>query len=246
MSRKDQKKDIEKPGIIKSFNYAIDGLLYAVKTQRNMRIHFIVAVMVLLFSLFLNLSRVEIIVLVLTISIVLITEILNTGVELIVDLITEQHHPIAKIIKDLAAGAVLFSSISAAIIGYLIFIRGEVLHVFEKSFVLEKITAYPPYLTGVVIFLVIVVTLFIKAVSGKRARVVGGMPSLHTALASSLAAIIFFASGNIYMLLLALFMVLLVAESRVSGKFHTVGEVIVGGILGLTLTTFVFQILVKL
>ncbi len=246
MSGKNKKEDFKQPGIIYSFSFAIDGLLYAVKTQKNMRIHFIVAILVLILSLFLNLNRLEIIALVLTISLVLITEILNTGVELIVDLITEEHHPVAKTIKDLAAGAVLFSSISAAVIGYLIFIREEVLQVFEQSFVLKKITDFPPYLTGVVIFLVIIVALFIKAMSSKSTRIIGGMPSLHTALATSLGTIIFYVSGDIYMLLLAAFMVILVVESRISGEFHTVGEVVIGGILGLTLTTFVFQLLVKL
>jgi diacylglycerol kinase (ATP) len=88
-------------------------------------------VMALVMSLFLNLTRSDIIAVIVVIALVLITEVLNTAVELVVDLITEEHHPVAMIIKDLAAGAVLFSAICAAVVGYLVFMKRDILEVFE-------------------------------------------------------------------------------------------------------------------
>lgn len=165
--------------IIESFDYALRGLVYAIKTQRNMRIHMFIAILVIIVSLFLNLTRIELMAIIFAIALVLITELRNTASELMVNLITEQQHPLAKIIKDMSAGEVLFSSICAAVVGYLVFVRKEVLDIFGKSIVIKKITSFPPYITGVVIFLVLVIALFIKGLQGKHPSLEGGMPSIH-------------------------------------------------------------------
>ena len=92
--------------LIKSFQYALNGLIHAVSTQRNMRIHFIMALFVMLLSLVLGVNRWEALLLFVAITLVIITELFNTAIEAIVDLATEQFHPLAKIAKDVAAGAV--------------------------------------------------------------------------------------------------------------------------------------------
>ncbi len=237
-------KQNRKSSIVKSFNVAIHGLIHSVKTQKSMRIHIIFAVLVLAASLFLNLSRIELILVIIVIALVLITEIFNTGIECLVDLVAEEHHPLAKIIIDLAAGAVLFAALSATVVGYLVFVKKEVLEIFEHSIVLTKIVTYPPYYTGVIIFLVVVVSLFIKGVYGKNASLAGGMPSIHTAVSFSIAAIIYFASENIYIYFLAAFIAGLVAQSRIASGIHNFWEVLVGGILGSAITLFIVQILI--
>ncbi|MEA3506463.1 MAG: diacylglycerol kinase, partial [Elusimicrobiota bacterium] len=228
-----------KPAIIDSFNVAIHGLIHAIKTQRNMRIHIILAVLVLIASFFLNLSRIEFLIVIITIALVFITEIFNTGIEYLVDLVTEEHHPLAKIIKDLSAGAVLFAALSAAIVGYIIFVKKEVLEIFEHSIVFSRIAAYPPYYTGVIVFLIVVVSLFIKGVFGKEAKIAGGMPSIHSAVAFALSTIIYFASENIYIYGLAIFIAGLVAQTRISAGIHTFWEVLAGSLLGITVTLFI-------
>ena len=92
--------------LLESFNYAIEGFLYTLKTQRNMRIHFLCGVLALLLALLCSFSRAELVALLLTIVLVLLAEMINTGVELIIDLITNEFHPLARIIKDVAAGTV--------------------------------------------------------------------------------------------------------------------------------------------
>jgi len=230
--------------IIESFDYALRGLVYAIKTERNMRIHVIMAIMVLLASLFLNLSRMEIIAIIITIALVLITELFNTASERMVNLITEEHHPLAKIIKDMSAGTVLFSSMCATVVGILIFMKKEVLEVFEESVVIEKISTFPPYITAVVVFVVIFISLFIKGVREKQPALEGGMPSIHTAVAFSLSVMTYFISSNIYVLIISLFLALMVAHSRITSRIHNLWEVVAGALLGTLITVFIFQVVV--
>ncbi len=103
-----------------SFAFAWQGIVHVVRTQRNMRVHLGAAAAVLAAAALLGVSRVELAVLLLCIMAVLSLEMLNTVVEAVVDLATEEYHPLAKIAKDVAAGAVLVTSIGAACIGLLI------------------------------------------------------------------------------------------------------------------------------
>ena len=115
------KRNKPRQNIIKAFNAAIEGVIYTFKYERNMKIHYVIAVVVLLISLFLNLSRVEMMILLLSISLVIVSEMFNTAVENAVDLTTNEIHPLAKIAKDVAAGGVLIASLNAVAVGYLIF-----------------------------------------------------------------------------------------------------------------------------
>ncbi|MER3514049.1 MAG: diacylglycerol kinase [Chloroflexota bacterium] len=101
-----------------SFRYAFAGLAYVLRTQRNMWIHAVIAVGVVALGLWLSL--VEWALLVLTIALVFTAETANTIVETTIDLITQEHHPLAKVAKDVAAGAVLLSAMAAVVIGLLI------------------------------------------------------------------------------------------------------------------------------
>src|SRR3712207_5447195 len=107
-------------GVARSFEHAYRGLIYAVRTQRNMRFHVVVAAAVLLVALLVGVSKLELAVLILVILFVFVTEMFNTAMEFAVDLVTKEYHPLAKLAKDVSAGAVLVSSIGAVLVGYLI------------------------------------------------------------------------------------------------------------------------------
>ncbi len=232
-----------RPNIIASFDFALKGMVYAIRTERNMRIHMVIAIMVIITSLFLNLTRMELIAVMFAVALVLITELLNTVIELMVNLITEEHHPLAKIIKDMSAGIVLFASICATVVGYLIFVRKEVLEIFEETVVIEKISGFPPYISAVIIFLVLVISLFIKGLKHKQPSLEGGMPSIHTAVAFSLAMITYFLSVNIYVLIASVFLAIMVAQTRLSSNIHNIWEVFAGALLGTSVTLIIFQII---
>ncbi|HYE81171.1 MAG TPA: diacylglycerol kinase family protein [Clostridia bacterium] len=104
-----------------SLRYSIEGLVYCMSTQRNMKIHIAFALIVLVAGILLQISRLEFIIITMAISIVFICEIINTAVEKTVDTMTQEFHPVAKIAKDVAASAVLVAAISSVIVGFLVF-----------------------------------------------------------------------------------------------------------------------------
>ena len=111
--------------LFQSFNFAAEGIVHAVRTQRNLWIHFALAVVVLLAAIGFGATKLELAVLLLAITFVLVAELVNTAVEAAVDVASTSFDPMAKIAKDIAAGAVLIAALNAVAVGYLVF-SGEV------------------------------------------------------------------------------------------------------------------------
>jgi len=109
-------------GLTAGFGFAFAGLAYCFRTQRNFRIHIAISLIVTLAGIILGLSWVEWAIVAILIVVVLAAEMVNTMVEALVDLVTEQYHPLAKVAKDIAAGVVLLSAIGSAVVGLLIFL----------------------------------------------------------------------------------------------------------------------------
>lgn len=107
-------------GRIKSFQYAFEGWLYVLRTQENAWIHAVVSVAVFAMGLWLRISRQEWAILVLTMAAVWMAEFMNTALEAVVDKVSPDFHPLAKIAKDVAAAAVLVGAVAAVLIGLLI------------------------------------------------------------------------------------------------------------------------------
>ncbi len=103
-----------------SFRYAFAGLRYVLWSERNARIHLTIAILVILVGAWLRLSAVEWVLIIAAIALVFAGEMLNTVVELTVDMVTEERNPLAKRAKDVAAGAVLVAAVAAAIMGLII------------------------------------------------------------------------------------------------------------------------------
>ena len=106
--------------IVQSFRFAFSGLWYVLRTQRNTRIHLAVAATVVVLGIWLGLSSIQWAVLTLTIGSVLVSELLNTVAETLVDLVSPGYHPLAKVVKDVTAGAVLLAAIISVVIGLLV------------------------------------------------------------------------------------------------------------------------------
>ena len=103
--------------LVKSFRYAAEGIWHCIRHERNFRIHLVVAAYTLALAACLDLDAVRLAVLFLTVSIVFVLELLNTLAEAIVDLISPDRHPLAKVAKDVAAGAVLVSAVASVAVG---------------------------------------------------------------------------------------------------------------------------------
>lgn len=105
----------------KSFKTAVFGLKSAFKEEKNFRVQFTIAIIVVFFILFFRLNSVEASIIFLTILVVLSLELINSQIEKFLDIIQPDHHPRVKIIKDFTAGAVLLSVLGSIVIGLLIF-----------------------------------------------------------------------------------------------------------------------------
>jgi undecaprenol kinase len=113
---------IPRAGFWRSFFFAGRGVWHVVRTQRNMRVHLAVAAAVIALALILRVSTVDWACLLAVIGLVLTAEAMNTVVEAVVDLCTDEYHPLAKIAKDVAAGAVLISCVAAVGVGIAVFL----------------------------------------------------------------------------------------------------------------------------
>ena len=108
--------------LINSFKYAIEGIVSSFKTERNMKIHIFIMILVIIAGIILKISALDWIILVIMIALVISAELFNTTFETVVDMITKERNEKAKLAKDIAAGAVLVLAIGSIIVGLIIFI----------------------------------------------------------------------------------------------------------------------------
>lgn len=201
-----------------------------------MRNHFISALVVLLTALFLRISPLEFALLALSILFVLFAELVNTAVEAIVDLVSPEYHPLAKVAKDTAAGAVLTAAVGAAIMGYLILAR-YVFPLYGK--VLAMFGTPADMGTMVSILVVIIVVIMIKTLTGKGTALQGGSPSGHAAIAFSIATAVSLKTHDPLISLLSISLAVMVSHSRLLMRIHTMREVILGSFVGAGITMIV-------
>ena len=224
---------------IESANYAIEGILHAAKTERHLRYHFYAAVLILLLSLILGITRSEFIAIAIVAIIVLSVEMLNTAIEATVDIIFKEYDNRAKIIKDIAAGAVLTASIGSAVVGYIIFLP-YLKNIFENGLKIAKHSGEDIAIISFVVLLILVI--ITKTFFGKGSPLRGGIPSGHAAIAFSIWAAITFLSEAFLPSFLILILAVLIAQSRVSVGVHKPWEVILGALLGSVVTFFLFKL----
>lgn len=113
----------EHPTFIRSFGYAIEGFRTAVATERNIKVQLLVGVLAIVAGVVLKIDALSWVLVLLCIGLVLFAELVNTSIEAIVDLVTQDLHPLAKRAKDIAAASVFTLSITAAVVGIIVFAR---------------------------------------------------------------------------------------------------------------------------
>lgn len=228
---------------LSGFKYAQEGVLHCFRTQLHMRFHFFTLVAVLLAGLMLNLDNRDMLVLVFAITLVIVAEMFNTAIEAVVDMITENYNPAAKLAKDVAAGAVLLAAANAVIAGVLIFFGQDRLTEIKHRIADENPM---PNIAGVVVMGIVLLTLVViisKLVSNTGSPWKGGIISGHSAIGFLLAMTIFFSVRNAAIGFLAILLALLVAQSRVEAGIHSLREVVLGAVLAILLTSMMFRIM---
>lgn len=228
---------------LNGFKYAVEGVAHVFRTQRHMRFHFLVLILVLLASLVFHLERSEILVLLFTVTLVLMAEMFNTAVEAVVDLVTQTYHPLAKFAKDIAAGAVLITVINAFVVGLLLFFGGRRWPDLSRQVSITTPSSETIIVIGAILLAVLVIMGKVRGRKGKLWK--GGVVSAHSAIGFFLAVTIFWVSRNVAAAILAFAMAALIAQSRVEAKIHTIQEVIVGALLATGLTGAVYWFIIQ-
>jgi diacylglycerol kinase (ATP) len=234
----------EAAGLVTSFNYAFEGIIYVVRTQRNMRVHFAVALAILPVAVLLGVTRFELLAVMLAVSFVLIAEMINTALEKAIDVATNSFDPVARTAKDVAAGAVLVAAVNAAFVGYLVF--AERLRDPSRR-AIDTVRDSPVHLTVIAMAVVTMLVISLKAVTNRGTPLRGGLPSGHAAVAFGGWVAVTLATADYRHALLVstvvFMMAVLVAQTRVEAGVHTTVEVVLGGLLGAVVTAAIFQLL---
>ncbi len=238
--KKNEKSHIKNKSIYDAFNNAITGIIYSFKTQRNVKIQYLIAVLILLLSLFVDIDKIEFLILCLTISLVIITELINTAIEKTVDLFTDIYHPIAKIAKDVAAGAVVIACVNSVIIGFFIF--KDKLNL-GSEILLDKVIKDHSYVAITVILLVFIGVIVLKAILNKGTPLEGGMPSGHTAIAFTILTLITIYTKSVYVFVLSLILALIIAHSRYKYEIHKLSEIIFGAFFGTIIVLLIYYLI---
>jgi diacylglycerol kinase (ATP) len=225
--------------MLDSFNYAIEGIIHTVRTQRNMRIHMIAALVVLTACFFYDLSRIELLIIIISICMVLMAELMNTAIEFTIDLTANYYHPLAKQAKNAAAGGVLIAAINALVVGFILF--------WDKIWMIDfalinKVRNSSPYTIFLILVIVTITVVIAKAHFGEGTPLKGGMPSGHSALSFSMATALTLYTGQPIVFVISFIMAFLVAQSRVETEVHSVLEVVAGAVLGIILTILLYTL----
>lgn len=223
---------------MESANNAIHGVVISFKNERSLRIHFLAAVLVLLTGLWLQISRLNLVLLLLAITFIIMAELMNTSIEVLINAFVNKEDPNAKHAKDAAAGGVLIAVVGAVSIGYLVFfdkIR------FYAPTIVDRLKMNPVHVTVIALIIVMLLSIVLKTFSKHGAPLRGGMPSGHAALAFATATVIFWFAKNLLIVSSAFLLAAIVAHSRVETKAHGWWEVTLGGLLGFLTMLAVLQ-----
>lgn len=241
MKKKDEHK-LYNSNFLEACNNAVNGIIYATTTQSNIKKQLVIAVIVMILSLFFDLSRAEFLCLTFAVFFVIFAEMVNTAIETIVDLYTDLYHPKAKIAKDVGAGAVVLTAINALIVAYFLF--------FDKigfvgTTILDAVINSPMHLALVAIILTVIAVVAVKAAnvkSKKNPMAPQFIPSGQTAIAFAALTAICINTNNIVVFTLSLIMALMVGGNRIENKARSFSEITFGACMGVIIVILVYAL----
>lgn len=245
MEEKNNKEHkMENSNFIDAVKNAVNGIFYAITTQSNIKKQLVIAVIVMLISLFFDLNKAEFLCLMFTVILIIIAEMFNTAIETVVDLYTDLYHPKAKIAKDVGAGAVVIAAINALIVAYFLF--------FEKIStiglkMIDEVVNSPIHLAFVSIFLIIIIIATLQATATKNhSKLIkkNFMPSGQTAIAFASLTIIWLTTRNVVIFTVSLVLALIIAINRYDQGKRSKSEIIIGACVGIMIVILLYGLAV--
>lgn len=237
--RLDELKHTKNKTFFTALRHALDGVIKAFKTERNLRIDYVIGLFVLICSLFFDFTKTEFACLCLTIGFVIFAEMINSTVEYIVDLITDKYDDRAKAAKDIAAGGVLISSVVAVIVAFFLF--ADKLTMATTS-VISTIFSSNIYILFTIIFAVIILAVILKGILGKGSNYSGVYPSARVALAFGLTTYVYIITKSILVGGVALILSIIIAQIRVENTKTRPIYMVISAIIGVLVVLIIYQI----
>lgn len=243
LKRKELDENVDKStknkSIFSAMKNALNGLIHVFRTEKNLRIDYVIGVLVFCTSFFFNFTKTEFACLCLTIGFVIFAEMINSTIEYMVDLLTDKYDERAKAAKDIAAGAVLIASAIAVIVAYFLFIdkiKGASLMIFSQM--LNSNT----HLLATILFIVILLTVILKGVFAKTRNYVKAFPSARIVISFGLATFLLLITKSILVGGVAFALCFIITElKRENEKVH-LAYIILSALLGTLLVLIVYQI----
>ncbi len=239
----DKDHKIKNEGFLDAWKNAINGIIYATTTQGNIKRQLIIAVLVVIISLFFDLSKAEFLIFMFTIVLIIFAEMVNTAIETVVDLYTDLYHPKAKIAKDVAAGGVVITAINAVIVAYFLFF--DKISNIGLEFI-RNIASSPVHLAfaSVIITIIGILALIAIATTNKQ-KILNKrfIPSGHAALGFAANTIIWLTTDNVVIITLSLVLSILLAESRIESNKHKLSEVVFSSCVGIMLVLIIYGLI---
>lgn len=239
----DKDHKMKNEGFLDAWKNAINGIIYATTTQGNIKRQLIIAVLVVIISLFFDLSKAEFLIFMFTIVLIIFAEMVNTAIETVVDLYTDLYHPKAKIAKDVAAGGVVITAINAVIVAYFLFF--DKISNIGLEFI-RNIASSPVHLAFASVIITIIGILALIAISTTNKHKVLNkrfIPSGHAALGFAANTIIWLTTDNIVIITLSLVLSILLAESRIESNKHKLSEVVFSSCVGIMLVLIIYGLI---
>ena len=223
-----------------AFKHASTGILTATQSERNIRIQFILIVIALILGVIFKLSKMDILLVVLAMFFIVFAEMINTAIEAVVDLNTNEFHPKAKIAKDVAAGAVVIAVLNAIVTAY--FVLFDKIATYGLKYLVSWSTANPTMYFTMLIFVTLILIIVFKLLSKKLFKN-KFIPSGQAMIATSIFMAIWTQTKNEIVITASLIFLMLVCLNRIGNDRRSVWEVIAGALLGILVAFVVYTVL---
>ncbi|MBR1883552.1 MAG: diacylglycerol kinase [Clostridia bacterium] len=234
-----QLKDKKNKSFYTAAKHAVEGIICAFKTERNLRIDYIIGLFVLLGSLFFDFTKTEFACLCLTIGFVIFAEMINSTVEYVVDLITDKYDVRAKAAKDIAAGGVLISAIVAVTVAYFLF--ADKLYASTSS-ILNTILSSRIYILFTILFAILILCVILKGIFEKETDAEKPFLSFRVTVAFGLTTYVYLITQSILSGAVSLILSLLITSIKIENGKNRFLYMLISAALGVLVVLIVYQI----
>lgn len=219
---------------------AINGIIHVFRTERNLRIDYFIGALVFLFSLFFDFSRAEYVCLIITIGFMIFAEMINSVIEYMVDLITEEYNEKAKAAKDIAAGGVLIAGGISVIVAYFLF-ADKIKQATMNT--ISQILSSRAHMLVTILFIVVIFTIVIKGIFKKdEKKYVESFPSSRIAVSFALATYLFIITKSFIVGAVTLVLCMMIASlKKETDKISNI-HILLSAALGILLVIIIYQL----